>query len=79
LPTRLQSLEFGDGFNQPLEAGVLPSSLQSLTFGYCFNQPLEAGVLPSSLQLLAFNYGSRIDHQMRTRSCIPASCRVIFT
>ena len=33
LPDSLQSLTFGDDFNQSLRHVVLPSDLQSLTFG----------------------------------------------
>ncbi|EGG19226.1 hypothetical protein DFA_02011 [Cavenderia fasciculata] len=54
LPSSLQSLMFGDDYDQPLSVGVLPSSLQSLMFGYYYNQALSVGVLPSSLQSLVF-------------------------
>ena len=39
LPSRLQSLTFGDYFNQSVNN--LPCGLQSLTFGNDFNQPVE--------------------------------------
>jgi hypothetical protein len=38
LATNLQSLTFGDFFNQSLERVTLPSTLQSLTFGLMFDQ-----------------------------------------
>ena len=52
LPSSLQSLTFGSGFNQRLEGIQLPSSLQSLTFGYNFfnNQSMESIQLPSGLR-----------------------------
>ncbi|EGG15172.1 hypothetical protein DFA_09998 [Cavenderia fasciculata] len=50
----LQSLVFGDRYNQPLSVGVLPTPLQSLKFGYRYNQPLSIGEIPSSLQSLVF-------------------------
>ncbi|EGG19845.1 hypothetical protein DFA_06947 [Cavenderia fasciculata] len=58
----LQSLEFGDEYNQPLSVGVLPSPLQSLVFGDKYNQPIAVGVLPSSLQSLVF--GNRYDQPL---------------
>ena len=54
LPSSLQSLAFGDRFNQSLERVTLPSSLQSLSFGFEFNQSLKRVSLPSSLQCLNF-------------------------
>ena len=57
LPSSLQSLTFGDMFDQSLEGIQLPSSLQSLTFGREFNQSLEGIQLPSSLQSLTFGLG----------------------
>eukprot|EP00439_Symbiodinium_sp_Y106_P022221 s3802_g2.t1 len=54
LPSSLQSLTFGQYFDQSLEGIQLPSSLQSLTFGQYFDQSLEGIQLPSSLQSLTF-------------------------
>eukprot|EP00435_Cladocopium_sp_Y103_P046332 s2372_g13.t1 len=54
LPKSLESLTFGESFNQSLERVILPSTLQSLTFGSCFNQSLERVILPSSLESLTF-------------------------
>ena len=50
LPQSLQSLTFGDEFNQSLDLVTLPSSLHSLTFGNIFNQNLERMTFPSSLE-----------------------------
>jgi hypothetical protein len=41
LPRSLESLAFGDLFDQSLQGVTLPSGLQSLTFGMCFNRSLE--------------------------------------
>jgi hypothetical protein len=49
LPSSLQSLKFGDDFNQSLEGVTFPSGLQSLTFGSKFNQRLNGVSLPSGL------------------------------
>jgi len=54
LPKTLESLTFGDSFNQSLKQVTLPNSLQSLTFGSCFNQSLQGVTLPSNLQSLTF-------------------------
>ncbi|EGG24679.1 hypothetical protein DFA_02923 [Cavenderia fasciculata] len=54
LPSTIQSLTFGDSYNQPISVGVLPPTLQSLTFGDGYNQPISVGVLPESLQSLTF-------------------------
>ena len=64
LPSSLQSLTFGDGFNQSLDTVNLPSSLQSLTFGHVFNQSLDNVTLPSSLQSLTFgfNFNQSLDN-----------------
>ncbi|EGG19837.1 hypothetical protein DFA_06939 [Cavenderia fasciculata] len=56
IPSSLQSLALGDGFNQPLSIGVLPSSLKSLILGDKYNQPLSVGVLPPSLTSLKFGW-----------------------
>ena len=56
LPSSLQSLSFGDDFNQRLDGIQLPSSLQILTFDRSFNQSLDGISLPSSLQSLTFGY-----------------------
>ena len=54
LPRSLESLAFGDPFDQSLQGVTFPSSLQSLTFGYNFNQSLKEVALPSGLQSLTF-------------------------
>ena len=51
-PNRLESLTFGDGFNngnQPLVPGLFPDSLLSLEFGEYFsngNKPLQPNRFP---------------------------------
>ena len=52
LPSSLQTLKFGELFNQSLGCVMLPSSLQTLTFGDLFNESLAFATLPSSLQTL---------------------------
>ena len=56
LPSGLQTLTFGEFFNESLENTTLPSSLQSLTFGYWFNQSLDNTTLPSGLRNLTFSH-----------------------
>ena len=51
LPVNLESLDLGNGFNQPIIENIFPSSLKSLTFGQSFNQPL-ANILPVNLKSL---------------------------
>eukprot|EP00439_Symbiodinium_sp_Y106_P040795 s653_g5.t1 len=62
LPSSLQTLTFGNRFNQSLAGIQLPSSLQSLTFGFDFNQSLEGLQLPSSMQSLTF--GNRFNQSL---------------
>ena len=50
----LESLTFGDRFNQGLEQVTLPKNLRSLTFGCDFNQSLAQVALPNSLRNLPF-------------------------
>jgi hypothetical protein len=50
LPSSLQTLTFGNDFDQSLEGVTLPSSLQTLTFGDLSDQRLEGVTLPSSLE-----------------------------
>ena len=54
LPKTLQTLTFGDTFNQNLKGMTFPSNLQSLKFGDNFNQKLGAVSFPSTLQSLTF-------------------------
>jgi len=54
LPGSLETLVFGDSFNQSLAGLRLPNSLQRLTFGNLFNQILDGVSLPNSLQSLTF-------------------------
>ena len=54
LPNNLQSLTFGNDFNQSLDRVPLPSNLQSLTFSNHFNQSLDRVTLPNKLQSLTF-------------------------
>ena len=54
LPSSLQTITFGNGFNQSLKGVTLPSSLQKLIFGDEFNQSLKGVTLPSSLHELQF-------------------------
>ena len=73
LPSSLQSLSFGDGFDQSLEGIQLPSSLQSLMFGNDFDPRLEGIQLPSSLQSLMFGHDF---NQSLDSIQLPAACRV---
>ena len=49
LPAGLQSLTFGDHFDQSMENVALPAGLQSLTFDGKFNQSMDKVALPSGL------------------------------
>jgi len=62
LPRNLQTLTFGDRFN---EVGVdLPDTLQKLTFGEDFNQSLRYWSLPQNLVILTFgcNFNQSLKH-----------------
>jgi len=62
LPNNLQSLTFGNDFNQSLDRETLPSNLQSLTFSNHFNQSLDRVTLPNKLQSLTF--GSDVNQSL---------------
>ena len=64
LPVSLQSLEFGDMFDQSLGRVSLPSGLQTLIFGHSFNQSFEEVTLPSGLHNLEFgnNFVQSLEH-----------------
>lgn len=63
LAQTLQSLTFGDSFNQSLQGLTLPLTLQSLTFGNKFNHSLQEVCLPGSLQSLTF--GNQFNQSLR--------------
>ena len=62
LPSNLQTLAFGQNFNQRLKRVTLPSNLECLTFGRDFNQKLDQVMLPSNLQSLTF--GRDFNHSL---------------
>eukprot|EP00435_Cladocopium_sp_Y103_P053131 s1573_g16.t4 len=70
----LQTLTFGNRFNQSLKRVMLPLSLQTLTFGSDFNQSLERVTLPSSLQTLTF--GDNFNHSLE-RVTLPSSLQTL--
>ena len=49
LPAGLQSLTFGQSFNQSMENVMLPAGLQVLDFGHYFDHSLESVTLPSGV------------------------------
>ena len=53
-PRLLQSLRFGDKFNQPIDRICLPDNLKCLTFGDEFNQSINGVELPIGLRELTF-------------------------
>jgi len=53
-PANVQSVTFGDDFNQSMEKVSLPVGLRSLTFGDGFDQNMEKVSLPAGLQSLTF-------------------------
>ncbi len=55
-PKTLQTLSFGDLFNQPLTRNTLPANLHTLEFGISFNQSLAGVTLPTSLHTLVFGH-----------------------
>ena len=76
LPSALQSLTFGDSFNQSLDNVTLPGALQSLTFGWEFNQRLGNVTLPSALQSLTFTS----HHHPRLENVnLPSGCQICRT
>jgi hypothetical protein len=48
IPEGVQTLVFGNYFNQPIDKSCLPTSLTSMIFGTEFNQPLE-NTIPDSV------------------------------
>jgi hypothetical protein len=54
VPQSLTRLNFGDGFDQQLDVGVLPQSLTQLSFGKAFKQSLIPESIPQSLTRLSF-------------------------
>ena len=58
-PSSLQTLTFGNVFNQSLAGVALPNNLQTLNFEDSFNQSFEGVALPSGLQKLTFGDRSR--------------------
>ena len=68
MPGSLQSLSFGERFNQSLDRVTLPSGLQSLTFGPNFNEDLEKVKWPSNLKSLTFS--GRFNKRMRLPSSL---------
>ena len=54
LPPGLQSLNFGQCFNQSLDNVTWPEGLQNLTFGRNFDQKLDNVTWPAGLQRLTF-------------------------
>ena len=59
----LQSLSFGDDFNQSMDNVALPSGLQSLTFGARFSQSMDNFALPEGLRSLTFGLWEDVDTQ----------------
>ena len=53
-PRLLESLTFGDKFNQPIDRICLPDNLKCLTFGDEFNQSINGVELPIGLRELTF-------------------------
>ncbi|KAK5574629.1 hypothetical protein RB653_009882 [Dictyostelium firmibasis] len=72
IPSSVESLTFGDYFNQVLSEGSIPSSVKSLTFGYCFNQVLSEGLIPSSVKSLTFGHSF---NQVLSAGSIPSSVK----
>ena len=56
LPSKLQSLTFGNRFDESLEQVSLPSTLESLTLGNSFRQSLEMVRFPTGLLSLTFGH-----------------------
>ena len=54
LPNSLETLEFGEKFDQPVDRLKLPPSLKSLIFGLKFNHSIDSLILPQSLTHLSF-------------------------
>ena len=76
LPSGLQSLTFGYGFNQSMDNVTLPSGLQSLTFGNNFDQRMDKMTLSSGLQSLTFvgRFNQRMDNVT-----LPSALQIICT
>eukprot|EP01132_Coremiostelium_polycephalum_P003952 gene3952-4937_t len=71
LPETLETLIFGDSYNQPFSIDSLPKNLKTLVVGYNFDHPIGPGVLPDSLTDLDFDMRS-FNHQI----CLPSRCYI---
>ena len=82
LPSNLQSLSFGNSFNQNIEELELPRGLRHLTFGDEFNQCMDKIKLPDSLESLTcgqnFNNGIHNIKAAEPRSD-PSVSRIFYT
>ncbi|GAM17535.1 hypothetical protein SAMD00019534_007100 [Acytostelium subglobosum LB1] len=63
LPSKLDTIIFGQYFNQPLSRSNLPESLTRLELNMAFNHPLDRDTLPPSLLQLVFQ-GSVYRHPL---------------
>ena len=70
----IQSITFGNSFNQDLSNTAFPSSLQSITFGENFNQDLSNTAFPSSLQSIMFGNSF---NQSLSNTAFPSSLQSI--
>lgn len=75
LPSNLQTLSFGERFNDALEGITLPTSLQTLTFGRSFNQSLAGVGLPLNLQTLIF--GEEFNQSLES-TALPMSLQTLI-
>ncbi|CAJ1367506.1 unnamed protein product [Effrenium voratum] len=73
LPSGLQNLSFGRGFNQPLQSIALPA-LQSLTLGFGFDQSLTGVSFPETLRSLTLGHSF---NQALHGAVWPASLRIL--
>ena len=73
LPQDLQSIRFGDDFNELLDNVTLPEALYSISFGREFNQSMEHVRLPSGVEIITFG---RDFNQSMESVTLPSALRI---
>lgn len=53
----LETLEFNNSFNKPIDEPILLKKLKFLQFGNGFNQIIGENILPKNLEILHFGFG----------------------
>lgn len=75
-PESLETLTFGDQFNQPINEVTFPPNLKKLTFGYNFNQEIDGATFPEGLTEL--NFGGNFNQPIQVGAFPPSLKRLTF-